>query len=79
VAVVALVAAACLLLAAVLATQHTTHQPLPVEFLLLPVFLFGLVEAPRCLLPANGHAEERLPSAPVRPVLRQRPPPLLLP
>ena len=77
-AVVALVAAACLLLAAVLAAQHTTHAPLLLECLLLPVSLFGLVEAPRRLLPANGNREERLPPAPVRHVLRQRPPPLLL-
>jgi len=71
VAMVALLGVLCLLLAAVHGAPG--HAPVLLDFLLVPVFLFGLLLLAE--LPASGWSEAQLPAAPVRHSLRQRPPP----
>jgi hypothetical protein len=74
VAMIVLIVAVFLLLLAIHGSSG--HGPMWVEFLLLPVFLFGLVLV-LGPAPVGCWSEARLPNAPVRHSLRQRPPPLV--
>ena len=71
VVMVALLGVVCLLLLAVHAPAG--QAPVLLDFLLVPVFLFGLLIVAE--LPPSGWSEVRLPVAPVGHSLRQRPPP----
>jgi len=62
----------CLLLVAQTADRHGA---LPLPFLLVPVFLFGLVGCVRSLRPTVAAGDGELPAPPRRAKEFQRPPP----